>query len=109
MFAYTPIEYCDLTGAGILQLTSIANNFGCAGAFKGCTNLKTLIVDNIEGDDFVGDLDKQYDVFEGCTSLKTIIMNNADIGGSSTQIDYLRAFLSRCGLDADNIDIRFKS
>ena len=109
MFAYTPIEYCDLTGAGILQLTSMANNFGCTGAFKGCTNLKTLIVDNIEGDDFVGDLDKQYDVFEGCTSLKTIIINNSDMDGSSTQIDYLRAFLSRCGLDADNIDIRFRS
>ena len=54
MFAYTPIEYCDLTGAGILQLTSMVNDFRCAGAFKGCTNLKTLIVDNIEGDDFVG-------------------------------------------------------
>ena len=111
MFGHTPIEYCDLTGAGTLNLPKEhRQDSGIGALFQYCNKLKTLIIDSVAGlNVYNGDnldlRDKQ--IFIHCTSLKTIIINDKAPG--SIQIDILRSFLSACGLDADNIDIRFKS
>lgn len=111
MFKHTPIEYCDLTGAGTLNLPKeYSPDSGIRGLFEHCNKLKTLIIDSVDGiyryngDDLYWS-DKL--IFINCTSLKTIIIN--DKASGSIQIDILRSFLSACELDANNIDIRFKS
>ena len=110
MFAQTPIEYCDLTGAGTLNLPrEYSPDSGIRGLFQYCNKLNTLIIDSVDGlnrynADNLDLRDKQ--IFINCTSLKTIIIN--DKASGSIQIDILRSFLSACELDADNIEIRFK-
>lgn len=110
MFAHTPIEYCDLTGAGRLHLPVEYNpDSGIRGLFEHCNKLKTLIIDSVDGlkKYNADDLDwRDKLIFINCTSLKTIIIN--DKASGSIQIDILRSFLSACELDADNIDIKFK-
>ena len=119
MFMYTPIEYCDLTGAGTLDLVPINDPSGeggwwCISAFEGCDKLKTLIIDSVDAlqDYEPYELDElEMSIFKDCTSLKTIIINDKNYNGSSSggmQINALRLYLSKCGLNADNIDIRFK-
>ena len=113
MFAHTPIEYCDLTGAGRLHLpveVEYTPDSGIRGLFNSCNKLKTLIIDSVDGlNIYNGDVLHWSHklIFIDCTSLKTIIIN--DKASGSIQIDILRSFLSACELDADNIDIRFKS
>ena len=111
MFAHTPIEYCDLTGAGRLHLPVEYKPYsGIRGLFEHCNKLKTLIIDSVDGlkKYNADDLDwRDKLIFINCTSLKTIIIN--DKASGSIQIDILRSFLSACELDADNIDIRFRS
>lgn len=107
MFADTPIEYCDLTGAGFLRLPRNGGKAsGIIRAFYNCNKLKTLIIDGIicAQDINPGDTDFQK-VFVGCTSLKTIILHY----GGSTEKKALRLLLSDSGLNPDDIDIRFKS
>ena len=118
MFMHTPIEYCDLTGAGTLNLLTINDEQGgwwTVGAFEGCDKLKTLVIDSIEAhwqDDDPYELsDNDMTIFKDCTSLKTIIINDKTHNGISSgerQIDALRLYLSKCGLDANNINIKFK-
>ena len=118
MCMHTPIEYCDLTGAGTLNLRPNMDEQGgwwCIGAFEGCDKLKTLIIDSVEAhwqDDEPYELDdNDKSTFKDCTSLKTIIINDKTHEGISTgerQIDALRLYLSKCGLNTDNIDIKFK-
>ena len=106
MFANTPIEYCDLTGAGFLRLPRNGGEAsGISRAFYNCNKLKTLIIDGIicAQDIKPDDTDFQR-VFVGCTSLKTIILHY----GGSTEKKALRLLLSDSGLNPDNIDIRFK-
>ena len=111
MFAHTPIEYCDLTGAGRLHLPVEYTPYsGIRGLFNSCNKLKTLIIDSVDGLNIYNGDDLHWSdklIFIDCTSLKTIIIN--DKASGSIQIDILRSFLSACELDADNIDIRFKS
>lgn len=111
MFANTPIEYCDLTGAGTLNLPrEYSPDSGIRGLFEYCNKLKKLIIDSVDGlyRYTADDLDwRDKLIFINCTSLKTIIIN--DKASGSIQINILRSFLSACELDADNIDIRFKS
>ena len=119
MFSDTPIEYCDLTGAGTLKLAS-KDGYSDYISFAGCTKLNTLIVDSVAApyEDIYeitpDDLDG-FRAFRDCTSLKTIIINDRSYNNhypfmaeGPKQIDALRLFLSKYGLDADNIDIRFK-
>ena len=108
MFAYTPIEYCDLTGAGFLRLPGNGGKESniCL-AFSGCNKLKTLIIDGILCAQTIWPDDNSFDylyVFSGCTSLKTIILHF----GGSTEKKALRLLLSKSGLNPDNIDIKFE-
>ena len=120
MFVNTPIEYCDLTGAGTLKLASRGGSSDYI-SFVGCTKLNTLIVDSVAAPyEDIYEIDYSDpaigDIFSDCTSLKTIIINHRSysnkysfMASGSKQIDAFRLFLSKYGLDADNIDIRFKS
>ena len=108
MFAYTPIEYCDLTGAGFLRLPGNGGKESniCL-AFSECNKLKTLIIDGILCAQTIWPDDNSFDylyVFSGCTSLKTIILHF----GGSTEKEALRLLLSKSGLNPDNIDIKFE-
>ena len=108
MFADTPIEYCDLTGAGFLRLPGNGGKeSNISLAFSGCNKLNTLIIDGIICAQTIWPDDNSFDylyVFDGCTSLKTIILH---FGGSEEK-QALRLLLSKSGLNPDNIDIRFE-
>ena len=113
MFKNTPIEYCDLTGAGTLRIVfSDKETYDITGSgFSNCNKLNTLIIDSIEISCEPNYWWWSKDAFKDCTSLKTIIINDSSHKGISSgyeQIDKLREFLLYCGLDANNIDIRFK-
>ena len=120
MFVNTPIEYCDLTGAGTLKLASSGGSSDYI-SFVGCTKLNTLIVDSVAAPyEDIYEIDYSDpvigNIFGDCTSLKTIIINhrsynnhNSFMAEGPKQIDAFRLLLSKCGLDVDNIDIRFKS
>ena len=108
MFANTPIEYCDLTGAGFLRLPGSGGKVSNISlAFSGCNKLNTLIIDGILCAQTILPNDDSFDylhVFDDCTSLKTIILHF----GGSTEKKALRLLLSKSGLNPDDIDIKFK-
>ena len=107
MFENTPIEYCDLTGAGFLRLPGNGGEVSdIRRAFYNCNKLKTLIIDGIICEQTSHpDYGYNLNVFNGCTSLKTIILHYGD----SIEMIALRLLLSESGLNPDDIDIRFKS
>lgn len=118
MFMYTPIETCNLTGAGTLDLRPASDGQGewCTSAFEGCDKLKILRIDSIEG--HTGDENDPYElseddkrIFKDCTSLKTVIINNKTdciVSNPERQVDVVKSYLSKCGLNVDNIEIRFR-
>ena len=119
MFMYTPIETCNLTGAGtlILRPTSDGQGEWCTSAFEGCDKLKTLIIDSVDG--HTGDENDPYElneddkkIFKDCTSLETVIINvekDCIVTNPERQLDVVKSYLSKCGLNVDNIDIKFHS